>query len=393
MEGFEPQTDQSEIVKLSTAPRGTRRHSAVEELMFIVRWFFLEFVLALWAHPAPGISFLFHPKCKKKHKNKPRLRNFGLYTSRLQTFKMEQILPQHVDLLLLPWLKVYRKEPSAFINDEHSRECTMFHFGIYRHSRLHVSGSSGYPAPDRPFVYTYPGQMYAIRSNTVRYPERFENDFKSGQPGCLDPFSPSVNGVPGYPDRFLIQFSMAKKNSNRLFTCRACLLSGAFRWIFVFDFLYFHSLPPVSSKTIFRQMDTGIGNFAKFRRTPNSLQERPFGSSNWRFNHWRIRKQELSLIGLPQESFFAWCWLAHATCSETRKKGSFNFHEWHTENPERYRAARQLWPSKLGRKSCWYRIAHACRTTAPDIWIRVNASHLPGCLLPGYPDTLLSVYV
>ena len=34
---------------------------------------------------------------------------------------------------LLPWVKVYRKEPSAFIYDEHSRECTMFHFGIYSH--------------------------------------------------------------------------------------------------------------------------------------------------------------------------------------------------------------------------------------------------------------------
>ena len=114
--------------------------------------------------------------------------------------------------------------------------------------RLHVSGSSGYPAPDRPFVYTYPGQMYAIRSITVRYPERFENDFKGGQPGSLDPFSSSVNGVPGYPDRFWIQFSMAKKNSGRLFTCRACSLSGAFRFIFVFDFLYFHSLPPSRQK-------------------------------------------------------------------------------------------------------------------------------------------------
>ena len=83
---------------------------------------------------------------------------------------------------------------------------------VHLRPRLHVSGSSGYPAPDRPFVYTYPGQMYAIRSITVRYPERFENDFKGGQPGCLDPFSSSVNGVPGYPDRFWIQFSMAKKN-------------------------------------------------------------------------------------------------------------------------------------------------------------------------------------
>ena len=63
---------------------------------------------------------------------------FGFYTSRLQTFTMEQIDPQAQDvdlpLSLLPWVNVYRKEPSAFIYDEHSRECTMFHFGIYRHS-------------------------------------------------------------------------------------------------------------------------------------------------------------------------------------------------------------------------------------------------------------------
>ena len=32
---------------------------------------------------------------------------------------------------------MYLKEPSAFIDDEHSRECTMFHFGIYRHSSTH----------------------------------------------------------------------------------------------------------------------------------------------------------------------------------------------------------------------------------------------------------------
>ena len=49
---------------------------------------------------------------------------------------MEQTFPQHVDLPLMPWVKVYRKEPSAFIYDEHSRECTMFHFGIYRHSSI-----------------------------------------------------------------------------------------------------------------------------------------------------------------------------------------------------------------------------------------------------------------
>ena len=231
--------------------------------------------------------------------------------------------------------------------------------------------------------------MYAIRSITVRYPERFENDFKGGQPGCLDPFSSSVNGVPGYPDRFWIQFSMAKKNSSRLFTCRACSLSGAFRLIFVFDFLYFHSLPPVSSKIIFRQIDTGIGNFAKFRRTPNSLQERSFGSSNLRLKNSKARTQSHRP---PTRKFL--CLVLTCTCDMLRNKEERFFQlSWMTENPERYRAARQLWPAKLGRKSCWYRIAHACRTTAPDIWIRVNASHLPGYLLPGYPDTLLSVYV
>ena len=49
---------------------------------------------------------------------------------------MEQTFPQHVDLppLHAYGVKVYWKEPSAFIDDEHSRECTMFHFGIYRHS-------------------------------------------------------------------------------------------------------------------------------------------------------------------------------------------------------------------------------------------------------------------
>ena len=181
---------------------------------------------------------------------------------------------------------------------------------------------------------------------------------------------------------------MAKKNSSRLFTCRACSFSGAFRLIFVFDFLYFHSLHPVSSKIIFRQIDTGIGNFAKFRRTPNSLQERPFGSSNWRLKNSKARTQ--SHRPPTRKSL---CLVLTCTCDMLRNKEERFFQlSWMTENPETYRAARQLWSSKLGRKSCWYRIAHACRTAAPDIWIRVNASHLPGYLLPGYPDTLLSVY-
>ena len=198
----------------------------------------------------------------------------------------------------------------------HCFPCRKFelHQACFR-PRLHVSGSSGYPAPDRPFVYTYPGQMYAIRSITVRYPERFENDFKGGQPGCLDPFSSSVNGVPGYPDRFWIQFSMAKKNSSRLFTCRACSLSGGFRLIFVFDFLYFHSLPPVSSKIIFRQIDTGIGNFAEFRRTPDSLQERPFGSSNLRLKNSKARTQSHR----PSTRKFL-CLVLTCTCDMLRNK-------------------------------------------------------------------------
>ena len=109
--------------------------------------------------------------------------------------------------------------------------------------RLHVSGSSGYPAPDRPFVYTYPGQMYAIRSITVRYPERFKNDFKGGQPGCLDPFSSSVNGVPGYPDRFWIQFSMAKKST-------VYLQSLLIIWSFSINFCFRFSLPSLSPPSL-----------------------------------------------------------------------------------------------------------------------------------------------
>ena len=56
--GFEPTTDQSEIVKLSTVPRGIRRLLTVEELIFFVTWFFFEFIPALGVlatHPAPGI--------------------------------------------------------------------------------------------------------------------------------------------------------------------------------------------------------------------------------------------------------------------------------------------------------------------------------------------------
>ena len=108
--------------------------------LFFRLWFFFEFVLALGAlgaHPAPRIT------CKNI-KTRLVCGIFLFYTSRLLTFTMEQTYPQRVDLPLLPWVKVYRKEPSAFIYDEHSRECTMFHFGIYRHSlRTAVSHKLG----------------------------------------------------------------------------------------------------------------------------------------------------------------------------------------------------------------------------------------------------------
>ena len=62
---------------------------------------------------------------------------------------------------------------------------------------------SGYPdvsAPDRPSVYTKTIEVYAIRSNTLRYPELFENDFKGGSSGCLGALWRRVNGASGYPD-------------------------------------------------------------------------------------------------------------------------------------------------------------------------------------------------
>ena len=46
------------------------------------------------------------------------------------------------------------------------------------------SGYLDVSAPDRPSVYTKTIEVYAIRSNTLRYPELFENDFKGGSSGC-----------------------------------------------------------------------------------------------------------------------------------------------------------------------------------------------------------------
>ena len=70
---------------------------------------------------------------KKKDERSLICRFFGFFTSRSQTFTLEQILPRQIDLSLRTWVKMYRKEPGAFKNDEHSRECTMLHFGIYIH--------------------------------------------------------------------------------------------------------------------------------------------------------------------------------------------------------------------------------------------------------------------
>ena len=56
------------------------------------------------------------------------------------------------------------------------------------------------PAPDRPSVYTKTIEVYAIRSNTLRYPELFENDFKGGSSGCPGALWRRVNGASGYPD-------------------------------------------------------------------------------------------------------------------------------------------------------------------------------------------------
>ena len=122
--------------KPSTGPRGTRRLLAVEELIFFFRWFSFEFVLALGDHPAWN-NFIIPSKHVKTLKQGSSAEFSGFRPRDRKRSQWKQILPQHVDLLLLHWVKVYRKEPSAFNDDEHSRECTMFHFGIYRYSSRH----------------------------------------------------------------------------------------------------------------------------------------------------------------------------------------------------------------------------------------------------------------
>ena len=77
----------------------------------------------------------------------------------------------------------------------------------FQHSKLGCvytyPDRSGYPdvsAPDRPSVYTKTIEVYAIRSNTLRYLELFENDFKGGSSGCPGALWRRVNGASGYPD-------------------------------------------------------------------------------------------------------------------------------------------------------------------------------------------------
>ena len=43
-------------------------------------------------------------------------------------------------------------------------------------------------------------EVYAIRSNTLRYPDLFENDFKGGSSGCPGALRTRVNRASGYPD-------------------------------------------------------------------------------------------------------------------------------------------------------------------------------------------------
>ena len=72
--GFEPPTDQTEIVTLSTAPRGIRRLLTVEEVIFSLYGFF-RIRPGSRSSRSPGITVLFH-RNMLKHKNKGRLRNF-----------------------------------------------------------------------------------------------------------------------------------------------------------------------------------------------------------------------------------------------------------------------------------------------------------------------------
>ena len=72
--GFEPPTDQTEIVTLSTAPRGIRRLPTVEEVIFSLYGFSSN---SSWlSELSEPWNNCIIPSKHVKHKNKGRLRNF-----------------------------------------------------------------------------------------------------------------------------------------------------------------------------------------------------------------------------------------------------------------------------------------------------------------------------
>ena len=92
----------------------------------------------------------------------------------------------------------------------------------------------GLPSTRKRLKCTLSGAIpYAIRSNTLRYPELFENDFKGGSSGCLGALWRRVNGASGYPDVtahalcgflrlesvFFLLLSTSFKNFLSLFSC------------------------------------------------------------------------------------------------------------------------------------------------------------------------------
>ena len=98
--GFEPPTDQSEIVKLSTTPRGIRRLLTVEELIFT---FYGLSSNSSWvselSEPILRLEKLYYSiETCKNIKTRLVCGIFLFYISRLQTSTMEQTFPQHVDL-------------------------------------------------------------------------------------------------------------------------------------------------------------------------------------------------------------------------------------------------------------------------------------------------------
>ena len=106
----------------------------VEELTLSATCYFFEFILAPGAHSVPWINVILHRKILKKWKQ-PRLQNSRVLHLEIANVHDGTSWSSRRRSPALPaWVNVYRKEPSAFIYDEHSRECTMFHFGIYRHS-------------------------------------------------------------------------------------------------------------------------------------------------------------------------------------------------------------------------------------------------------------------